>query len=370
MNTTLCSTSAFFFYRVPPCVWELVSGYPDISTPLGRRRLGRHAAYLDYLPLPLHELVCTRAERHSVRHVEQHLASSFAPFLGIGSTTGLYGFAGPIGAEAVEVLPGLCVTSPLLTLLTLAWHMPVEQLCMAMYELCGTFSVLRLRPEHRAVLQARLDAGESLRRGGWEPVLTKRRVLTDLWRRPPLVTTDELRRFAAWTAGMRGHKRFSRAASAVLGVAASPLEVQTALRLGAPRILGGEGIGPLELNRPIRLSPSARSIASRAWCSADLCVELPGSSRALVIECQSRLIHDDPDSLLSDSDRTTALQSMGYTVALVTRRQIRDPAVYRHLLAYVAGELGIRLRPKTPDLLERERRLCRSLFMDWTRLGL
>lgn len=432
MNTTLlCGTSAFFLHRIPPCVWELVAGpsglasrHPSLSTRAGRRRLKHHAAYLGYVPLPLYELVRTRDERHAVRHVEQHLAGSLAPLLdgavgeeppgggpggegpgvratdigaalpgspraragspgparlagpasGFGASDAPGGHGGSAGGliGPVGIAPGLAVTPPLLTLFTLAEHLPVEQLCMAMYEFCGTFSVLRLLPEHRAALQRRLDAGDTLRAGGWEPVLTRGRALTDLWRRPPLVTVERLRHLAAATAGIRGHKRFARAASAVFGVAASPLEVQTALRLGAPRGMGGEGIGPVELNHPIKLSPQARSIASRTWCSADLCIGPlgSGSSRGLVIECQSRLIHDDPDSLLSDSDRTTALQSMGYTVALVTRRQVRDPDVYRSLRSYVAHELGIRLRPKTPGLLERERQLCWSLFMDWTRLGL
>lgn len=352
MDTILCDISAFYFYRIPPCVLFLVAAPPDLSSPMGRRQLRGAETYLGYIPLPLHELVRSPNDCHKTSRIKQHLWTSQV-----------------LNVAVVEIGSYLSVTTPLFTLLSLATHLPIEQLCMAMYEMCGSFSVLRLLPEHRNHLQALIDQGHSLCTDGWRPCLTEKRRLTDIWERPPLVSLDELHRFEELSAGVRGHKRFSKAARAVLGIAASPLEAQAAMTICGPRALGGDAIGPAELNRSIRLNRAARSIAQRGHCVADLYIERTDSDRPLVIECQGKAFHDSERSGLSDSERTEALQSMGYTVIPITSRQLSTPAVYRHIREHIAKEAGIRLRPKTPKLEERERDLRRNLFSDWWMLG-
>ena len=64
---------------------------------------------------------------------------------------------------------------------------------------------------------------------------------TSLWQRSPLISLDELRQFAVATKGMRGNRRFAKAAKTVTGATASPFEAQTSILLTQSRRKGGEG---------------------------------------------------------------------------------------------------------------------------------
>ena len=72
---------------------------------------------------------------------------------------------------------------------------------------------------------------------------------------------------------------------------------------------------------------------------------------------------------MSDSDRATALQQMGYNVMLLTYQQIADAKnfdIVRHMLF---EEIGLKYREKTERQLDAQRNLRRELFIDWNTLG-
>lgn len=71
------------------------------------------------------------------------------------------------------------------------------------------------------------------------------------------------------------------------------------------------------------------------------------------------------ESKISDSDRTTALQAMGYPVVLMTYGQLADFDAFRVVMELIMSYLDVPLKDKTPRQQELERRLREEIFIDW-----
>lgn len=72
---------------------------------------------------------------------------------------------------------------------------------------------------------------------------------------------------------------------------------------------------------------------------------------------------------MSDSDRTTALQQMGFNVMLLTYQQIADEKNFEIVKRMLFEEIGLEYREKTERQLDAQRSLRRELFIDWNTLG-
>lgn len=268
------------------------------------------------------------------------------------------------GAALCDTPFGYQVTSPLFTLLTMAPDVSPTRLAMAMYEFCGTFCVFEPAPAisrllDRALRERVLEPGF-----GWRRMRSHDGSASNLWKRPPLIDVDDLRLFASQNSGMRGIKAFRQAANMVSGITASPLEVQASMLLGVSRPLGGEGL-QLENNVDLQLSRSAQRISGTRRRIADIVVSDGTGEGSVIVECQGAAFHGSIEAKLSDSDRTTALQSMGYEVVLTTYSQLVDPVAYRAVVRLIERKLGIRERIKTERQLKREQQMRRDLFDRW-----
>ena len=226
MEETLCDISAFNLHRTPPQVLALMPTVPAAQTDKTRSRLKRHPLVQHVVGPTIHLMVTDRRKRSSAKCIQSHLASTELPF-GCVQTTDL----------------GINVTSPLFTLLQLAQHLSEEHLAMAMYEFCGTFSVFKPSTEIEDLLASAQQAG-TLPANSWRRVTGQDGKPTSLWQRSPLISLDELRQFAVATKGMRGNRRFAKAAKTVTGATASPFEAQTSILLAQSRRKGGEGGAP------------------------------------------------------------------------------------------------------------------------------
>lgn len=133
--------------------------------------------------------------------------------------------------------------------------------------------------------------------------------------------------------------------------------------LGLPTRLGGEGLGGFEHNKRIELSSRARMLAERECCYGDLVWD-----RVLDLECQGVEFHANARSFLSDSERTGALELMGYRVLPVTHDQIAEPARFAALADAVAQILGKRRIKKTSANQAATLKLRNELFGDWLRI--
>jgi len=179
-----------------------------------------------------------------------------------------------------------------------------------------------------------------------------------------LIELSDLTEFANKIQGLRGAKSFTRAAKCITGVVASPLEVQASMLFGLSRLRGGEGLR-LTNNVEIRMTRSARLISGLDRRYADILLANKDGSRECLVECQGKAIHGSIESKISDSDRTTALQAMGYPVVLMTYGQLVDFDAFRVVMELIMSYLDVPLKDKTPRQQELERRLREEIFIDW-----
>ena len=319
---------------------------PDSADDPRREHLCEHPLVKHFLGTPLHVLAqgsCGRKGDRIVRHVW----NGERPFDSVRQTEF-----------------GLDVASPLFTLLTLASSVSNERLIMCMYEMCGTFAVCKIAPQVKLALEQAYGSRWGDARLGWENVKDVSGNPTDLWKRPPLIELSELAEYVDKIRGLRGAKPFTRAAKCITGVAASPLEVQASMLFGLTRLRGGEGLR-LTNNVEIRMTRSARLISGLDRRYADILLANKDGSRECLVECQGKAIHGSIESKISDSDRTTALQAMGYPVVLMTYGQLADPDAFRVVMELIMSYLDAPLKDKTPRQQELERRLREEIFIDW-----
>ena len=381
MEAVVCDISAFQYWRIPPVVRLLASapeGDEDLRRlfPISQVRALR-AEMAQELPL-CRVCLSDGAKRRRTCEVTQAIRdASILLASGMGhpvdllarssnelrvssiARTRLWSHnANPGGI--VPVADGLAVTSPAFTLQQLAARASLVRAIMLASEVCGTFSVYRAPAPISRFLQRQIDAGRLPNYGGWSPCLGPSKRLTSLWRRDPLATPEELAKFAELSDSGRGRARLLRAAELAHPNAASPFEARAGMLFGLPKRLGGEGLGNFEHNKRIELSGRARLLADQDCCYGDLVWE-----QCLDLECQGAEFHDDARSYLSDSERTGALELMGYRVLPVTHGQIADPARFDALADAVARILGVRRPVKSDSSRRAAEKLRIELFDDW-----
>lgn len=382
MDTVICGTSAFQYWRTPPIVLLLAAGPEDhpvlqkligpeeltafrcalaeqspfVSTCLkaiSRRHSGTVVNNLrDAWPLlapwadsSVEVLVRRANECHSSAMLEPHVWSAPLPY-----------------CSTQEIAEEISVTSPAFTMLQLAARHNLERCVLMASELTGSFAVYKAPVAVSRVLQKLLDRGKSLEFAGWKPSLSNGK-LTNLWSRDPLIDTSDLLKIAEDSEGRNGRARLKEAAALTVPLAASPFEVQTGVLLGFSRRRGGEGFGGFRHNEKVDLTRDGQLLADRGYCLCDLYW-----NDGLDIECQSAQHHDNETSFLSDSDRTAALKLVGVDVLPVTFKQIYEPKRLEAFVEAIARTRGIRLRPKTQDQIAAAKRLREEVFVDWWRL--
>lgn len=347
MEDVLCDISAFRYHRVPPQVLMLLPMVPAAELDRNRRGLVAHPLVAEIIGAPVHMLAERPGRSETGGRVSRHVWSKDFP-----------------SSALWETVLGIEVASPLFTLLTLAPSVSEERLAMAVYEFCGTFTVFG----PSAFIGDLLDYAERehlLNDGfGWKRCVGSDGQPTDLWNRPPLIELQELDRFILDCAGMRGVKKLANAARLVTGVTASPFEVQASMLLGSSVRCGGEGLH-IENNVPIRLNRSSHHVSGTADRVADIVITSEDGERQVIVECQGEAFHSGTEATRRDSDRTTALQAMGYEVILLTYHQIHDPLAFDTVVNLIRAKLGMGPRRKTARQKERELRLRREIFADW-----
>lgn len=351
MDYPICAQSAFNYYRVPPQILML---YPPIPQPNSRFYHGNIAdceCVVDLLGTPVHRLSPIDSSRAKTNLYVTHVCAQELPFGSIRETD--HNFS---------------VTSPALTLLTMAPSLSRTQLLMAMYELCGEFAVFRPSDRAERILQEAYQQGMIPLGAGWARVKDTRGRKTSLWRRDPLVEKHELEQFAQNINGFDGAKKFRWALERMTGICASPFEVQASMLLGLGRRVGGEGL-PIKNNHRLALTKLARNLYRYEHCYADIFIEGTEAHPAIDIECQGSSVHDSEAASISDSDRAAALESLGIQVLPLTYSQFVDEESYEAVRALIGKKLNRPLKAKTPAQKRAEQKLRAELFINWETLA-
>lgn len=279
---------------------------------------------------------------------------------------------------------------------------PID-LVLAMYELCGWFSVfeptpavemqlkIALKENRNSSTQNLFELGEGEDEIPWKRVYARTTVKvpanegqtnnredgrevtklkgTSLWMRKPLIELSDLHRFAEKVKSQMWGKQFYDAAQQVIGIAASPLEVAGVLLLSRSRRLGGSGFRYVYLNDLTPLSEEAQSIAGQKVCYGDIVIVNPILMKAAIIEIQGEVIHGSGAVLDQDAERMTALQSMGFDVFLVTHDMLNDKKQLDAIVKSVCSRLGIRYKAKSEAMKRAETQLRANVLCNWLELG-
>lgn len=351
MDLLLCGSTAFKYYRTPPQVLALYPALTGMFNDSNHMKLAESELVSDLLKTPIHRAAFEAGYSSNTKLYRTHYLKNDFP-----------------AGSLCETEHGFQVTSPAATLLTMAGHIRKTDLLMAAYEMLGTFTVFNPCDRTRHVLEDALRQGFIRQGQGWQRVSNVDGLGTDLWKRPPLITPEELESFCKKSEGFHGIKDLRWAAKHVTGETASPFEAQASMLLGLPRSLGGEGLA-LKNNQRIPLSPAARRVYPYSNCYADILIEGNGGNAGTIIECQGRSVHASEAAGISDSNRATALSSMGYEVILLTYEQICSQSSFNVVLDLVAQKTGIRRRKKTPRQEAAEAELRRNIFINWSDIG-
>lgn len=348
MNGIICGPSALRYYRTPPQVLAMCPVVPTAQDRATQTHLPKHVSMKELFGDTIHTLVFSRNEHTNAKHIKQHL------------------WSGPLPPQATIDDPIVgTVASPLLTLLTLAQYCTDVELTMLVHEFCGTFAVYQPSDEIEKALPKTADTRLAY---GWRRAPSTGKKPSSLWMRDPLIESHELEKFVQLVKGRRGARRLERATAMFQGVTRSPLEVRTALLMGLPRTMGGRGI-KLETNATIRFTQAAKKVARHDYCVADILITSPDGTRVVDVECQGESIHSGIQASISDANRTTALESMGIRVILVSHDQIASADSFNVLMDLVARELDQRLPAQTNRMVTSEEALRGDLFQEWETLG-
>lgn len=384
MDEIVCANTAFHYWRCPPQVRDLYPRLP--STEDGWRALSQSPFVTDVLKTPIIAVASPGCCNHHS---------------GLRSTIRWDGALNP--GATIDTQLGFSVTNPLNTLFTMTRFVSQIDLVLAMYELCGWFSVFE--PTDAAEIQLEKAAGDKRQsstqdlfeleededEAPWKRVyahvvvkatengrqtneLESDKVVTrlkgtSLWMRKPLIELSELHGFADKVKSQMWGRQFYEAAQQVIGIAASPLEVAGILLLSRPRRFGGAGFSDVYVNDLTPLSVSAQSIAGQNVCYGDIVIVNPILMKAAIIEIQGEVIHGSGAVLDHDAERMTALQSMGFDVFLVTHDMLNDRKQLNTIIRSVCDRLGLRYRPKTEAMKRAETRLRANTLCNWLEIG-
>lgn len=361
-GVTLCGATAFQWHRIPPVVRDLLQDDLDLTVRADRRCLPKRGAHLGYLTVPLSVLATDRTSIHETK--------AFSYRLWTGEL---------LPGDRVPIDPYLEVTSPAMTLLTMAPKVSELHLTMMVCEFCGAFSSIHLEEEHREAVR-KLAQGKKLPDDGWkplfvspngapDPIASEGSTLSDLWQRPPLLTLEELHAFVAKHEGEWGVEKLRRAVDRAFEGARSPFEIQAALAFDTPRRAGGEGFALIGLDEEIPLSMQARSIMHQNRCYADLLFPGPKGCPGVIVECQGRSVHGASGKTDRDVRRVSALETDGYRMMLITYDMLANVDAYHRVVRLLADKMGFSYVPKSEFLLKREEAFRRELFVNWNELG-
>lgn len=245
--------------------------------------------------------------------------------------------------QTEEVLPGLAVTNPAATLLTMAEQVEGNRLMMAMAEMTGRFGL------YKPSFSMKMLYEEHVKEAPW----AGRRMDTRYETRTPLVSCAELGALGDASRGAAGRRRFGRALDQVTEDTRCPSEAAVALLLRAARSDGGQGLRALKmapLNSGAETSVEALVLEGRsgrppvAICCTAQDQELMGMS----LECFSRQAAD-----------------AGCQVVRMGAKSLSSGFEFDIWVQYLLKRAGYRHRQKTAHYREREEALRRAVSAPW-----
>lgn len=343
MEKIVCDITALRYYRTPPRLFHALPTICDFETPYGRTLLRDDPVATQLFDIPIHALSLNN-DRLTSTLVFQHFRTGQLP-----------------DGSIVDTQFDFSVTSPLLTLLMLGYHLDPIELAMLIYEFTGSFALF----SPTKIIAPMVDDERLSDLDDWIRVGAASMKPGDLWSRPALLKLSAIEELIESSPGMRGIRKLRRAMRYVTGSVASPFEAKASMLLGAPRTMGGAGLGGFTNNCRIDLDERAQATCGKSHLFGDIVWPENEVRGAVVLECQGAVAHGSCAAAQADDDRALALEQMGYKVVRITYKQISDERRFKQLAEHLAGILGIAIRPAAPRTKERAVHMHKMLFKPW-----
>ena len=209
----------------------------------------------------------------------------------------------------VRVGSRLYVSTPEFLLLQMAATLPLIDLTVFAYELCGFYA-----------------------RSHWGFAASERC--------RPLTSVRTLSSYTSRVKDAPGIKRLRRSLRFVVDGSASPMETIVVLLLCLPRSLGGYGLPFPKMNGRVDVPMGLRDtlggsyiLCDAYWCAARFAVEYDG-----------RLYHEGSDRVHRDYARSNSLRALGVGVETLTIVEVNDLVLFDAAARRVARALGVKLR--------------------------
>ncbi len=240
----------------------------------------------------------------------------------------LHSIETPLPSKSLlSISEGLCLVSPEFCFVQMAQILSVGELARIAFEFCGCY-----------VLDESRDRG--MRR--CQPLTSRERLLAFIEKMPPL----------------RGLPKARIVAGLVADRCASPREAALFALLCFPVKEGGFGIPVAQVNKEIALSKRS----SRVFGSSFYVGDLVWPEAKVIVEYDGLLDHAARGRIARDAGRRDALVAEGYTVFVVTDRQISDATLFQGIAKAVARRIGYKLRIRDTAFEQRSVRL-RATFL-------
>lgn len=179
----------------------------------------------------------------------------------------------------------------------------------------------------------------------------------------PLSSMRRVSGFIERSAGLTGVGILRRVSPYVVERAASPPEIDLALKLSLPPAYGGSGLPRPDLNARINLGERAAMTTGRGYVVPDVLWR----DAKCALEYDSDEIHLNPEQARLDSTKRFALSLMGYETVSVTNLMLKDRRSMDRLACSLARILGVRIRPRARKYEQRRSELFALGRRDWSR---
>lgn len=259
---------------------------------------------------PLDIVVSSRSSRRRRKSIRCHVSSGELPH-------GAY----------LEIAPDVFVASPALCLLQRSNDLSYAGRIKLAARFCGTYA----------------------------PSRTNSRGFID---RPALATPDELRSFIELMPGSRGVARSLEAADWTIPNAASPMETEMVMPFYLPWRKGGYGLPEPTMNYELTLGERGRRMTGKEAIRID--AYWPDSDFGC--EYQSEMFHHGDERYGEDIGRQLAAESLGKTIRMVTKEQLKNSAQLEYLAEIIASHIGVEFHPERGR--NRRTGLIRDIFSD------
>ncbi|MEY8561710.1 DUF559 domain-containing protein [Eggerthellaceae bacterium 3-80] len=266
--------------------------------------------YGSYLTQPIHVMIPDQAFRLRHPAVVNHVCS----------TVDLANISLRIEPHMAVVLPEICFAY-------LAASLPPAQALMVGMELCGAYRINRFAE----------------------------RGFTNV---SPLTTQQAIARTLRGLSGTKSLNNGRQLVRYLHNDSRSPMESALATILSLPIKRGGQGFPPMQLNARLSVPKEAYPLVNSRYLLADLLWE----EQRVIVEYDGILDHTGAERITQDAGRRIVLESMGFTVMTLTKKQVCNWQSFLAVKNILDKYLGIRRRSSKYDWSELQHQLWRDLL--------